>query len=225
MVLVDSIGGGSDKINLSPLPKKHHPAVAFLLNFSLILFFSAFVFFFINVPAYVMISRYKFAPQSIAIESPEVVLSSGAAPKSINRYEDNTIVIPKIGVNAPVLWDVGGGKVMESLQSGVVHLAGTVRPGETGNSFLTGHSSNYWWRGGDYNSVFALLPELKEEDDIFIIFHGKIKKYKVKKMVEVRKSEVSSYVTAPSERLTLMTCTPIGTNLRRLLVIAEPVGG
>jgi len=223
MALVDSLGDGSGELKVSPLPKKLHPVVAVLLNFLLVVFFSAFVFFFINVPAYIMISKYKLAPKSVMIDSPEIIVGSSKEPGATTKYDDNTIVIPKIGVKAPVVWEVAGGKVMDSLQNGVVHLAGTARPGEIGNAFLTGHSSNYWWRGGDYNNVFALLPELKEGDEIFVIFHGKIEKYQVKQSVEVKRSEVSSYVSSSSERLTLMTCVPIGTNLRRLLIIAEPV--
>lgn len=223
MALVDTLGDGSEKIRVSPLPKKFHPVVNVLLNFLLVIFFSAFVFFFINVPAYIMISKYKLAPKSVMIDSPELIVENSKEPGAITKYDDNTIVIPKIGVKAPVIWEVAGGKVMDSLQNGVVHLAGTARPGEAGNAFLTGHSSNYWWRGGDFNSVFALLPELKEGDEIFVIFHGKIKKYQVSQSVEVKRTEVSSYVSASSEQLTLMTCVPIGTNLRRLLVIAEPV--
>ena len=222
MVLVDSLGDGSDKIKISPLPAKLHPLLSLFLNLGLILFFSSFVFLFINMPAYLMISRYKFSPQSVAIESPPVSFRVVKEPGAINQYSDNTIVIPKIGVKAPILWDIASGQIMESLQNGVVHLGGTGRPGEKANTFLTGHSSNYWWKGGDYNNVFALLPELREKDEIYVIYHGKLEKYNVKQTIEVRKDEVSSYVASDNEQLTLMTCVPIGTNLRRLLVIAVP---
>lgn len=222
MVLVDSLGGGSKKINISPIPQKKHPFVQFILNLILILFFSSFVFLLINLPAYYSIYKYKFAPQSVEIASPEKLLASAKEPGAIKQYDDNTIVIPKIGVKAPITWDVGGGQVMDTLQKGVVHLGGTSRPGEKGNTFLTGHSSNYWWKGGDYNNVFALLPELSKGDEIFAIYHGQLKKYKVTDKLEVKKSEVKSYVESDDERITLMTCVPVGTNLKRLLILADP---
>lgn len=219
MTLVDSIGDGSEDFKPSPLPRKFGPVVSVFINLGLITLFSGFFFVVVNLPSYYAIYKYKFSPSSVAIESPEEV----GSPKDIKQYKDNTIVIPKIGVEAPILWDKSSGEVMDSLQNGVVHLAGTSHPGEDGNTFLTGHSSNYWWRGGDYNSVFALLPELAPQDEIFVIYHGELKKYQVKQLVEVKKAEVSSYVESSDEQLTLMTCVPVGTNLRRLLVIATPV--
>lgn len=223
MALVDSLGDDSGKIKISPLPKRLNPLLSAISNLGLILFFSAFVFLFINMPAYLMISKYKLSPKSIAIESPEIILNEAKKPGAINKYDDNTIVIPKIGVKAPIQWDVASGKVMDSLQNGTVHLAGTGHPDESNNTFITGHSSNYWWRGGDYNNVFALLPKLEGKDEIFIIYHGKIEKYQVKKSVDVKKNEVGPYVVTTKEQLTLMTCVPVGTNLRRLLIIAERV--
>lgn len=222
MALVDSMGDSSNEIKPSPLPRKFSPPAAFFLNLGMVLVFSCLFFVFINFPAYYTIYKYRLAPQSISIDAPKVAADSGKS-EVITQYEDNTIVIPKIGVKAPILWDKSSGEVMDSLQNGVVHLAGTSHPGEPGNTFLTGHSSNYWWRGGDYNSVFALLPELAPQDEVFVIYHGTLKEYKVKELIEVKKDEVSSYVQTSDERLTMMTCVPVGTNLRRLLVVAELV--
>ena len=167
MALVDTLGDGGEKIKVSPLPPKLHPLLSVFLNLALVIFFSVFAFVAINMPAYLMISKYKFAPDSVAIESPENAFLKAKEPGAVSQYPDNTVLIPKIGVKAPILWDISSGEVMDSLQKGVVHLGGTSRPGEKGNTFLTGHSSNYWWKGGDYNNVFALLPALGEGDDIF----------------------------------------------------------
>jgi LPXTG-site transpeptidase (sortase) family protein len=59
-------------------------------------------------------------------------------------------------------------------------------------------------------------------DEIFITYRGKFYKYKVFETKEVNPEEVGNYVESKDEQLTLMTCAPVGTNLRRLLIFAKP---
>lgn len=78
----------------------------------------------------------------------QVSLSVNIAP-----YEDR-IIIPKIGKNIPLVnvehheadnsteWH----KIfMKELENGIVKYPGSADPGESGNSFVFGHSSNYPW--------------------------------------------------------------------------------
>ena len=59
--------------------------------------------------------------------------------------------------------------IQKLLKDGTVHLADSVMPGEVGNSYIIGHSSNYRQVISNYNNVFATLQQGKEGEE-FIIF-------------------------------------------------------
>ncbi len=216
MALLDSVGFDLDEIKNPERIKKPHIIIRVFSNLFLILFFSALVFAVINFPAYLLIYRFKTNPQSV---------SQAAIPKEIevNQLGDNSLIIPKIGVKTSVNWDTPSGDVMGALSEKIAHLAGSGKPGDNKNIFITGHSSNYWWREGGLNTVFALLPELQEGDEILITSNGKIFRYRVSEKREVSPKKAADYFFSDSEQLTLMTCVPVGTNLRRLLIIAKPI--
>lgn len=225
MVLVDTLGDPIEDLS----PKKFRQPNFFLRlakNFLLIVFFSSVVFVTINLPAYIIISEYRINPTKFAFETSmqeklEQTNVSGQYKPTV-QYPDNSLFIPKIGVKAPIIYDVGSEDIVESLRDGAVHLKGSGHIGDGKNIFVTGHSSNYWWEEGNYNTVFALLPNLNAGDEIYLTDHGKLKRYLVQDKIEVSKSEVDSYLDSEKEQLTLMTCVPVGTNLRRLLIIANP---
>lgn len=201
-----------------------------------LIFFSAFIFFILNFQSYEKIIKYKLNPQSFSANygvSEELKLQDQAvrvAPDKpaekiakLFKLEDNHIYIEKIGVNAPIIWDANEGEIMDKLQEGIAHVAGTGKPGDNLNSVITGHSSNYWWKKGDYNSVFALLPSIEKGEKIVVVAHGKINKYEVTEKKEVSKKKLQDYISQKDNNLVLMTCIPVGTNLKRLLVFAKPV--
>ncbi len=230
MVLLDQIGPNLDNIHLER-KKKPNRLFGLVKDIVLVGFFSLCVFVFINYPAIALIGTYKLAPKQLAFTLPaneelkQVVTEEKPiieAPQ-ITQYPDNTLFIPKIGVKATIGWDIKGAEVMDQLEKSVVHLADTDKPGGPGNVFITGHSSNYWWKSGDYNTVFALVPQLNEGDEIVITYKGEFHYYKITDKQEMRKDEVSDHLESGRPRLTLMTCVPVGTNLKRLLVFAEPV--
>ncbi len=149
----------------------------------------------------------------------------------ITPYE-NRIIIPKIGKNIPLV-DIKQQKVsgtdeleeifMEELENGVIRYPGSAKPGEDGNSFIFGHSSNFPWMKWDYNSVFALLDNLEDEDEV-IVYYGQEKyTYKISRKEVIRPGDVSILRSNANNRsqLTLMTCWPIGTTLNRLILIWE----
>jgi LPXTG-site transpeptidase (sortase) family protein len=233
MALVDSLGYDIDRL---PTPKKRNRSVVatLIIDIFTVIFFSICVFAFINYPALSLIGLYKLSPHKIAFEFPThnevtsqaavvVAEKKPAESKGIKQYPDNTVFIPKIGVQAAIGWDTKNNEVMDALEKNVVHLMGTSKPGGSGNIFLTGHSSNYWWKEGEYNSVFALLPQLSEGDEIIITYRGEFHRYKVSGKEEMKKDEVEDHLEASQEKLTIMTCVPVGTNLKRLLIYADPV--
>lgn len=140
----------------------------------------------------------------------------------------NTLFIPKIGVQAPIKKSTSRapGEINDLLLQGVVHYYGTAYPGETGNVFLTGHSSYYWWSKGEYNDVFSILDKVVVGDYIYVNYgegsNSKRYSYKIYEIKIVSPSEVSVLEQKDSESiLTLMTCTPVGTNYKRLIVKAK----
>ena len=140
---------------------------------------------------------------------------------------DFGIVIPKIAANARVISAVDASNQREylsSLQKGVAHASGTSFPGENGHIYLFAHSTDYFWNVGTYNAVFYLLYKLGQEDEIDLFYQGRRYVYKVTETKIVSPREVQ-YLTRKTddEFLTLQTCWPPGTTLKRLLVFAKRV--
>lgn len=137
-----------------------------------------------------------------------------------------SLVIPKIGANSMIYPNVDAGKpdiYLPILQKGVAHAAGTVFPGVVGNIYLFAHSTDSFWNVGRYNAVFYLLKELDSGDEIDIFYNGVRYIYKVVNKMIVDPSDVK-YLTdpLPYEQLSLQTCWPPGTTLKRLIVVARP---
>lgn len=148
---------------------------------------------------------------------------------------DNRILIPRLSLNVPLVtppvasllqqdWVQVETDIQNALTEGVVHYPGTARPGQAGNFFVTGHSSYYPWAPGKYKTVFARLPQLKEGDEYWVYYKGDRHRYIVTSKKEVSPSDVSVLDQPENKRIsTLMTCTPVGTTLRRLVVQAQEI--
>ena len=148
---------------------------------------------------------------------------------------DNRLVIPKLGKSVPLMamsteniegedWNELEKQIQDGLRGGVVHYPGTAKPGQYGNVFLTGHSSYYPWAPGEFKDVFATLSKL-EAGDRYFVYYDQIKyAYQVVDKQEVQPSNVN-VLDQPNDKKvsTLMTCTPVGTTLRRLIITAEQV--
>lgn len=138
------------------------------------------------------------------------------------------IVIPKISANARVIANVDPLKedvYQRALTKGVAHAQGTVLPGETGNMFIFAHSAGNWYEANQYNAVFYLLYKLIKGDVINIYYKDKLYVYKVREIKYIESTEVS-YLSSKTDgwkTLTLMTCWPPGTTLKRLIVVADIV--
>ncbi len=196
----------------------------FVKNCLLFLFLCGVTFGILNFPALSMQLQYRVAPSTIAlpkrIHGSDFPIETHSQP----RYPNNTLIVEKIGVQAPILWDSTTENIEENLTQGVVHLAGSAYPGQKGNVFITGHSSNFWWRKGDYNTVFALLNNLAVGDEIVVVYQDKEFHYQVHRKLKVAPGEIGQYTQSTDEPvLTLMTCWPIGTNWKRLIVQAKLV--
>lgn len=138
------------------------------------------------------------------------------------------IIIPKIGANAKIIANVDpyDSRIYQvALTKGIAQAKGTVIPGEPGNSFLFAHSSVNFYEATHYNSVFYLLDKMEKGDEIDIFVNGKKLVFQVTEKKLVAPQDVNFLTQATSKRqITLMTCWPPGTTLKRLLVIGELKG-
>jgi sortase A len=167
--------------------------------------------------------RYK-------LEKPRLLESYVPTPKIADdktKIDPNLppkIMIPKIGVNAPIVFDepsIEEVQVQKALKKGVLHYATTAIPGQIGNVALFGHSSGQPWAPGDFKFVFNLLDKLSIDDTIIVDYSGTEYTYKVTGTKIVKPTEVS--VISPTDKsiVTIITCTPVGTSKNRLVVTAE----
>ena len=171
--------------------------------------------------------KYRLSPPKA---DAEVKLTSSDPQKEGKEYivaadPYLSIVIPKIGANAKIIKDVDplDSKVYQkALMQGVAHARGTALPGQVGNVFLFAHSSDNFLNANRYNAVFYLLNKMEKGDKIYLIFNRRKFVYTVTE-VKIVAAEDISYMDSESDvaKVTLMTCWPAGTTLRRLVVVAD----
>ncbi|MFH0864171.1 MAG: sortase [Candidatus Gottesmanbacteria bacterium] len=138
---------------------------------------------------------------------------------------DFGIVILKIDANSKIVANVDPYNSKEyqwALTKGVAHARGSSFPGELGNVFIFSHSSVNFYEAVRYNSIFYLLNKLEKGDEIDLYYKDKKFKYLVNEKKMVNSGDIQYLSGKNSDRtVTLMTCWPPGTDLKRLIVIAD----
>lgn len=137
--------------------------------------------------------------------------------------KEPTVIIPSLEVRVPIVFSTSNEEklIIEDLRKGLSHRLGTANPGEKGNVFLAGHSSNYPWERGDYNQVFNSLGKLEKDDVIYVDYGGKRYTYVVTEKQVVETTDISVMDATQDYRMSIMTCYPPGTLLKRLIIISE----
>ena len=140
--------------------------------------------------------------------------------------KDFSIVIERIGVNAPIVADVSvtdEKAYNEALKTGIAHASTSKYPSnKPGNVYLFAHASINFWRLGKHANVFNLVRKLDLGDRIHVFYKGEPYIYEV-----VNKETMKGWNTYPITRsvvepiLTLQTCDPPGTTLNRMVVTAK----
>lgn len=172
---------------------------------------------FANVEAYV--SPGNINPANIIVD-PVTEAPVSAEPK---------LIIPKINVDVPVDFNAlpDQASQLKAMETGVAWFGipgASSKPGQVGNTVIAGHSSNDIVDTGAYKFIFARLEQLAVGDTVYVNHEGKRYAYTITKTEVVKPTEVSKLVY-PTDKpiLTLITCTPLGTALKRLLVTAEQI--
>jgi LPXTG-site transpeptidase (sortase) family protein len=182
-------------------------------------------FFILNAPALLKKVGYWFNKGTVneQIFTPIATVSDTATTVSDTTLPDNHIIIPSINVDIPVIWNVEPSQADTKMLDGAIQYSTSALPSQQeGNVFITAHSSNYWWIKSSYNQAFALLPEIKINDKIILTYQKTKYVYQVYDQFTVSANDVSVTEAIPGKStLTLMTCVPIGTNFKRLIVRSE----
>ena len=136
------------------------------------------------------------------------------------------LAIPSLGLNVPLVYVDSTDEVtfQRGLEDGVVHYPKTALPGEFGNAYYFGHSSDYVFKKGKYKTVFAILPRIEVGAKVYITNHtGRQFVYAVteKKIVEPKDVSVLAQGGRTERALTLQTSWPLGTALKRYVVVCE----
>jgi len=174
-------------------------------------------------------SRKLLSPIAVQGDSDTIVDYSQARSWFVSGYElppntskitHYTLSIPKVKVKDAVV-QVGG----EDLMKGLVQYPGTAMPGQFGNTVIFGHSVlPQFFNPKDYKTIFSLLPTLKEKDEVIVNYDGITYRYQVYKMTEVTPDDLSVLEQHyDNQTMSIITCVPPGTYLRRLVVQARLV--
>ena len=144
--------------------------------------------------------------------------------------KDDRLIIPKINVDVPIIWGANAAdqnSLNSAMDKGVVWFnvqQAHSKPGENGNFVLSGHSSNDWLDQGDFKFIFAPLEQMRVGDTFYVNYQQKRYVYKITRTEVVKPTDVGALNTDNSKPVaTLITCTPLGTALNRLLVFADQI--
>ena len=144
--------------------------------------------------------------------------------KSNNNLSNNDnggkyfLSIPKLNIkDATVI--IGSSDLKNSL----IQYPQTALPGQLGNTVIFGHSVlPQFFNPKSYISIFATLHTLKIGDEVIINYDGSEYKYIVSEMFEVKADDFSVLQQRYDDKtISIITCSPPGTYLRRLVVRAE----
>ncbi len=147
--------------------------------------------------------------------------------ETLSKGEPDRLSIPGRDINdIPIIYvDEKTEEVyQDALAKGVVHYPDTAIPGEYGNPYIFGHSSDYFWKPGDYKEVLKPLIDIPLDTPIYITNHrGDQFVYRVIETKIVGPNDVSVLDQQQYQKklLTLQTSWPIGTALKRYIAIAE----
>ena len=153
-----------------------------------------------------------------------VATSSGDTLSSFPNFDHSgkyyKLSIPKLKIT-DALVEIGSLDLKKSL----IQYPQTALPGQLGNGVIFGHSVlPQFFNPKSYITIFSTLYRLKQGDEIFIDFDSIRYKYLIEEMYEVSPADLSVLEQRYDGRyLSLITCSPPGTYLRRLVVKARIV--
>ncbi len=127
--------------------------------------------------------------------------------------KENTLVIPKIGVDTTIM----EGESEKTLDKGIWHRPQTSTPDKGGNTVLAGH--RYMYTSGPHTLFY--LDKVQVGNKIIVYWNRNEYDYEVTEVKEVPPTATEIEDNTDESMLTIYTCTPVYTTLRRLVVTAK----
>ena len=165
------------------------------------------------------IQEYKQLPEAEerVIIKEQVAEFKSSLPENKFDVSPNRVIIPKIGVNAPI---VVTDNADYGLSQGAWLVPNTSTPDKGGNTVITGHRFKYL---PPHNLTFYLFDKLETGDLVSIVWKEEDYLYRIKEVKIVDDTEVSIQDPTNEPTLTMFTCHPIYSTEQRLVVISELV--
>lgn len=154
----------------------------------------------------------------VPMDGPDAIMRLNSIPPGYSGYLNagsdgvmGYLRIPAIDLALPIYHGVSG----EVLEKGAGHLPGSSLPvgGGSTHAVLAAHS------GLASQRLFTDLEQVELGDQFFLSIMGTDLAYQVDQILVVDPNDASALAIVPGQDyVTLMTCTPYGTNTHRLLV-------
>lgn len=163
-------------------------------------------------------------PATAGPPSPAASFQPPPPPPVVVPTPGDRIRIPAINVDVPLVLapSMRDPDVLRALQSGVVRYPNGVDPGRPGVLAIAGHSSGFLTIQGKYRFAFINARELNPGDVIYVDNAGTRYTYRVTGQRIIDPRTVPYLETAADRpRVALISCWPIWTVARRLIVDAE----
>lgn len=131
-----------------------------------------------------------------------------------------TLSIPSLGIDRAVVRSDHS-----DLKQSLIQYGGTAMPGDLGNTVIFGHSVlPQFFNPHNYLTIFSTLHTLHKGDTIEVDADGASYTYQITQMYETAPDDLSPLAQSyDRSTLTLITCTPPGTYLRRLIIKATVI--
>jgi len=168
-------------------------------------------------------------PLATPLTNTSVAVAAVATPTPtpiVPNIPNNTLSFASLNISAPITWGVSAAdtKTIEStLPNSLIQITGTAKPGQHGMVVVFGHSSNYPWIKGSYNSIFAPLEKASFGQTVELSNNNVVYTYQVTQVYVVAPTKLSIMDASTFDGLRLITCTPIGTSTNRLVVEAKQI--
>ena len=172
-------------------------------------------------PSFLLLNNLHFS-EFIELETQNTITPE-VPPDAL---ETNLIELPQFDIKAPIITTTNPDAdfIYKELFKGVVLYPGSSVPGQ-GYSIILGHSSQYPWEKGNYKSVFSLLNELKNGEQIYIFWEQKPLIFEVQdKKIFVpwpKGTETTETIFPPNNEekiLILQSCWPVGIASKRVAI-------
>jgi sortase A len=217
------------RLDSSPRFKKTLPFLLIIIGLSLVGFVAAPILSYqlFVAPRFSLVkpvpNDQSSSPVVLAEETPDYTQpinwfpTAPKLPSRPSRITHYTLSIPKLEIEDAIV-EIGG----EDLKQTLIQYEGTAFPGQFGNTVIFGHSVlPQFFNPENYLTIFSTLPTLEVGDEVLVDFDGVHYQYLVKEMVEVEPEDISILEQRyDNSCLTLITCVPPGTYLKRLAVYA-----